>query len=150
MLRKKKKEYYFKKLLPEILQSTLFLGTNAFCFIGAFCLWRLGFLPFSSTVLLCFKITKGGLNLFCLYLRYPFWYKYEVAYHRKLPLKWSVLVCFCFKYLCANMLVMLKILKFFVLINKSGYHRIHSYSLKKKTHERHILTCLIHLICNVM
>ncbi|XP_013419785.1 transmembrane protein 135 isoform X2 [Lingula anatina] len=40
ILRRKNKEYFLKKLLPEILQSTLFLGTNAVLFMGGFCLWR--------------------------------------------------------------------------------------------------------------
>ncbi|XP_064629515.1 transmembrane protein 135-like isoform X1 [Lineus longissimus] len=40
ILRRKGFDYYLKKLMPEILQSTVFLGTNAFSFIASFCLWR--------------------------------------------------------------------------------------------------------------
>ncbi|CAH1798581.1 unnamed protein product [Owenia fusiformis] len=40
LFKRRKKEYYLKRLLPEILQSTAFLGTNAFLFMWAFCAWR--------------------------------------------------------------------------------------------------------------
>ncbi|ELU03626.1 hypothetical protein CAPTEDRAFT_148469 [Capitella teleta] len=40
LLRRKGLDYYLWRLLPEILQSSLFLGTNASMFIASFCAWR--------------------------------------------------------------------------------------------------------------
>ncbi|XP_064594316.1 transmembrane protein 135-like isoform X2 [Liolophura sinensis] len=40
LLRRKGLKYWKNKLLYEILQSTLFLGTNGCLFISFFCVWR--------------------------------------------------------------------------------------------------------------
>ncbi|KAK5613385.1 hypothetical protein CRENBAI_022830 [Crenichthys baileyi] len=51
VLRRKKKDYYLKRLLPEILWSTSFLTTNGSLFIVFFCILRKflgGFYPWSS------------------------------------------------------------------------------------------------------
>ncbi|CAD5111337.1 DgyrCDS652 [Dimorphilus gyrociliatus] len=40
IVRRKKWGYWKKRLTPEILQSTLFLTTNAMMFIASFCVWR--------------------------------------------------------------------------------------------------------------
>ncbi|KAK2143274.1 hypothetical protein LSH36_858g00055 [Paralvinella palmiformis] len=40
IIRRKKKSYYLKKLIPETIRSSVFLSTNGCLFIGAFCLWR--------------------------------------------------------------------------------------------------------------
>uniref|UniRef100_A0A3Q2PSQ0 Transmembrane protein 135 n=1 Tax=Fundulus heteroclitus TaxID=8078 RepID=A0A3Q2PSQ0_FUNHE len=51
VLRRKKKDYYLRRLLPEILWSTSFLTTNGSLFIVFFCILRKllgGFYPWSS------------------------------------------------------------------------------------------------------
>ncbi|KAM4726753.1 transmembrane protein 135 isoform 1-T1 [Anableps anableps] len=51
VLRRKKKDYYLKRLIPEILWSTSFLTTNGTLFIVFFCILRKllgGFYPWSS------------------------------------------------------------------------------------------------------
>ncbi|MBN3273066.1 TM135 protein, partial [Polyodon spathula] len=40
ILRRRKKEYYLYRLLPEILQSTSFLGANGGLYIAFFCILR--------------------------------------------------------------------------------------------------------------
>lgn len=41
VLRRKKRDYYLKRLLPEILWSTSFLTTNGGLYIVFFCIFRL-------------------------------------------------------------------------------------------------------------
>uniref|UniRef100_A0A8C9Z8S5 Transmembrane protein 135 n=1 Tax=Sander lucioperca TaxID=283035 RepID=A0A8C9Z8S5_SANLU len=49
VLRRRKKDYYLKKLLPEILWSTSFLATNGSLYIVFFCILRLvGFYSWSA------------------------------------------------------------------------------------------------------
>ncbi|GAB1597830.1 transmembrane protein 135-like, partial [Argonauta hians] len=78
ILKKRGLEYYKKQLIPEILQSTLFLSTNAYSYVAFFCFWRyifgksyfltIGFLPAASAsfVSICLerKSRRGMLALY--------------------------------------------------------------------------------------
>uniref|UniRef100_A0AAR2LPA1 Transmembrane protein 135 n=1 Tax=Pygocentrus nattereri TaxID=42514 RepID=A0AAR2LPA1_PYGNA len=84
ILRRRKKDYYKKRLIPEIMQSTSFLTANGGLYIAFFCIlrkllgrfysWTVGFgaaLPASYIAILierksrrCFLICKDGLKGF--------------------------------------------------------------------------------------
>ncbi|KAK6171259.1 hypothetical protein SNE40_019486 [Patella caerulea] len=40
IIKKKGKDYYLKKFIPETLRSSIFLTINGFMFVASFCLWR--------------------------------------------------------------------------------------------------------------
>ncbi|XP_061558307.1 transmembrane protein 135 [Phycodurus eques] len=74
ILRRRKKDYYFKRLLPEILQSTSFLTANGGLYIFFFCIlrkllggfysWSAGFgsaLPASYIAILLERKSRRGL-----------------------------------------------------------------------------------------
>ncbi|XP_006628179.1 transmembrane protein 135 [Lepisosteus oculatus] len=74
ILRRRKKDYYLKKLLPEILQSTSFLTANGGLYIAFFCIlrrilgkfysWSAGFgaaLPASYLAILIERKSRRGL-----------------------------------------------------------------------------------------
>ncbi|XP_035241099.1 transmembrane protein 135-like isoform X2 [Anguilla anguilla] len=79
ILRRRKKDYYLKRLLPEILQSTSFLTANGGLYIAFFCILRRGLLTIymanlATETIFRMGVTRGVINpirhgevlLFCM------------------------------------------------------------------------------------
>lgn len=108
ILKKRGKKYYLKKLIPEILQSTIFLATNAFSFVAFFCFWRYvcrkfyflstAYLPAASAAFVSInlerKSRRGLLALYVANLGIESLYRMAVARNFLQPLKYGEVFMF--------------------------------------------------------
>ncbi|XP_027886734.1 transmembrane protein 135 [Xiphophorus couchianus] len=109
ILRRKKKDYYLKRLLPEILWSTSFLTTNGSLFIVFFCILRklLGaFYPWSSgfgaalpasyiAILLERKSRRGLLTIYMANLASETLFRMAVTRGIVKPIRHGEVLLFC-------------------------------------------------------
>ncbi|XP_067113330.1 transmembrane protein 135 [Osmerus mordax] len=109
ILRRRKKEYYMKRLLPEILQSTSFLTANGGLYIAFFCIlrklfggfysWTAGFgaaLPASYiAILLERKSRRGLLTIYMTNLATETIFRMAVTRGIVNPLKHGEVLLFC-------------------------------------------------------
>ncbi|KAK6485966.1 transmembrane protein 135-like [Huso huso] len=110
ILRRRKKEYYLYRLLPEILQSASFLTTNGGLYIAFFCIlrrilgrfysWSAGFgaaLPASYlAILLERKSRRGLLTIYMANLATETIFRMAVARGDIKPIKHGEVLLFCF------------------------------------------------------
>nr|XP_057943037.1 transmembrane protein 135 [Doryrhamphus excisus] len=109
ILRRRKKDYYLKRLLPEILQSTSFLTANAALYIFFFCVlrkllggfysWSIGFgsaLPASYiAILLERKSRRGLLTIYMTNLATETLFRMAVTRGIIKPIKHGEVLLFC-------------------------------------------------------
>ncbi|XP_051902826.1 transmembrane protein 135 [Hippocampus zosterae] len=109
ILRRRKKDYYLKRLLPEILQSTSFLTANASIYIFFFCIlrkllggfysWSAGFgsaLPASYiAILLERKSRRGLLTIYMTNLATETLFRMAVTRGLITPIKHGEVLLFC-------------------------------------------------------
>ncbi|XP_037125279.1 transmembrane protein 135 [Syngnathus acus] len=109
ILRRRKKDYYLKRLLPEILRSTSFLSTNAGLYILFFCIlrkllggfysWSAGFgsaLPASYlAILLERKSRRGLLTIYMTNLATETLFRMAVTRGFIKPIKHGEVLLFC-------------------------------------------------------
>ncbi|XP_036450779.1 transmembrane protein 135 [Colossoma macropomum] len=109
ILRRKKKDYYKKRLIPEIMQSTSFLTANGGLYIAFFCLlrrllgrfysWSVGFgaaLPASYiAILIERKSRRGLLTIYMANLATETVFRMAVARGIVSPLKHGEVLLFC-------------------------------------------------------
>ncbi|MBN3304016.1 TM135 protein, partial [Amia calva] len=109
ILRRRKKDYYLKKLLPEILQSTSFLTANGGLYIAFFCIlrrllgkfysWSAGFgaaLPASYlAILIERKSRRGLLTIYMANLATETIFRMGVARGAIKPIKHGEVLLFC-------------------------------------------------------
>ncbi|XP_052366126.1 transmembrane protein 135 [Oncorhynchus keta] len=109
ILRRRKKEYYLKRLLPEILQSTSFLTANGGLYIAFFCIlrkllggftsWSAGFgaaLPASYiSILMERKSRRGLLTIYMANLATETLFRMAVTRGIVNPLKHGEVLLFC-------------------------------------------------------
>ncbi|KAJ7997530.1 hypothetical protein DPEC_G00229970 [Dallia pectoralis] len=110
ILRRRKKDYYVKRLLPEILQSTSFLTANGGLYIAFFCIlrrllggftsWSTGFgaaLPASYiAILMERKSRRGLLTIYMANLATETLFRMAVTRGIVNPLKHGEVLLFCF------------------------------------------------------
>ncbi|KAL2094397.1 hypothetical protein ACEWY4_009116 [Coilia grayii] len=109
ILRRRKKDYYMKRLLPEILQSTSFLTANGGLYIAFFCIlrrllggfysWSAGFgaaLPASYiSILLERKSRRGLLTIYMANLATETVFRMAVTRGIVKPIKHGEVLLFC-------------------------------------------------------
>ncbi|XP_033834784.1 transmembrane protein 135 [Periophthalmus magnuspinnatus] len=109
VLRRRKKDYYFKRLIPEILQSTSFLTANGGLYIVFFCVlrkllggfysWSAGFgsaLPASYiAILLERKSRRGLLTIYMANLATEALFRMAVTRGIVKPIKHGEVLLFC-------------------------------------------------------
>ncbi|KAM6986288.1 transmembrane protein 135 [Aplochiton taeniatus] len=109
ILRRRKKDYYMKRLIPEILQSTSFLTANGGLYIAFFCIlrklmggftsWSAGFgaaLPASYiAILLERKSRRGLLTIYMANLATETLFRMAVTRGIITPLKHGEVLLFC-------------------------------------------------------
>ncbi|XP_076876217.1 transmembrane protein 135 [Brachyhypopomus gauderio] len=109
LLRRRKKDYYMKRLIPEILQSTSFLTANGGLYIAFFCIlrrllgrfysWSAGFgaaLPASYiAILIERKSRRGLLTIYMANLATETIFRMAVTRGIVKPLKYGEVLLFC-------------------------------------------------------
>ncbi|ESO99145.1 hypothetical protein LOTGIDRAFT_142073 [Lottia gigantea] len=83
LVKKRGKDYYLKKFLPETLRSSLFLAANGGLFVASFCFWRkvfgrtcyftVGYLPTLTAALIAILIERKS--------RYDHFYFINISRH---------------------------------------------------------------------